>query len=120
MPKNPLLPTSQPSRRYLSSQEQESGRDLSFGEASRIASPFNSRAQPFWAHLSLAGLFRDEGKFDDAHAHIKPAKFRAIGDACYLGRAARIHATIWYRQCRFDDVMFGVLVGPLGATGVTS
>ena len=68
-----------------------------------IASPFNWHDQLFWIHHSLAIMFRDDGEFDNAHAHIQQAKQHALYDRYCLGRAMEMQAQIWYRQHRFED-----------------
>lgn len=71
-------------------------------EARRIAFRFNFCDQLFWIHCYFAWLFRDGGALKEAHAHIIQAKLYTIGDAYYLGRAAGMHATILYDQCRLE------------------
>jgi tetratricopeptide (TPR) repeat protein len=66
--------------------------------ALRIASSFNWHDQQFWIHYALAGLSRDQRRFDDAHAHIDRAKSLAVNDTYNLGRAMELHAWIWYQQ----------------------
>jgi tetratricopeptide (TPR) repeat protein len=74
-----------------------------FEVALRITSPFNWDSQLFWIHQSLAQLFSDENKFDDAHAHIEKAKSHAANHTYDLGRAMELHAQIWFRQHRLDE-----------------
>ena len=76
-----------------------------FNIAIRIATPFNWHDQLFWTHHALAILFRDEGKFDDAHAHIKQAKEYALDDKYQLGCAMETQAWIWYLQGRHEDAV---------------
>ena len=68
-----------------------------------IADTFNWQDQQFWAHELLAKLFRDEGKFDDAHTHINQAKEHAVDNKYGLGRAMEAHARIWYLQDRHEE-----------------
>jgi tetratricopeptide (TPR) repeat protein len=63
-----------------------------FEAALGIASSFNWHDQLFWIHYSLAELFLDEGRFDDAHAHVERAKSHAVDNAYYLGRAMELQA----------------------------
>jgi tetratricopeptide (TPR) repeat protein len=63
-----------------------------------IATSSNWHDQQFWIHYALAGLSRDQSRFDDAHAHIDRAKSHAVNDAYNLGRAMELHAWIWYQQ----------------------
>ena len=91
-----------------------------FETALRIASPFNWRDEPFWNHHSLAHLFCNEGKFDDANTHVERAKSRAVDDAYLLGRAMEMQAKIWHRQCKLEGAKLEVLsalriFGDLGA-----
>ena len=57
-----------------------------------------------WAHIlgpihsSLAQLFFDENRFDDAHAHVERSKSHATDDPYNLGRAMELQATFWYEQ----------------------
>ena len=69
-----------------------------FQMALGIASPFNWHIQLFWVHFSLAGLFLDENRFDDAHAHSEHAKSHAAEDKYHMGRAMEMQARVWYRQ----------------------
>ena len=69
-----------------------------YKSALEIASPFNWHSEQFWAHFSLAQLFRDEGEFDDANAHVKLAKSHAAHNAYWLARAMYTQASVWYRQ----------------------
>ena len=66
--------------------------------AIEIASPFNWHVELFWTHYSLAELFQNDSAFDDSNAHIEQAKLHAVGREYDLGRAAELHALIWYRQ----------------------
>jgi tetratricopeptide (TPR) repeat protein len=50
-----------------------------------IASPFNWHHDLFSVHYKLAGLFRDEGRFGEAQAHIEHAKSHATDSAFNLG-----------------------------------
>jgi tetratricopeptide (TPR) repeat protein len=50
-----------------------------------IASTFNWHFDLFWVHYKLAGLFRNEGRLDDANAHIERAKLHTIDSAHNLG-----------------------------------
>ena len=68
-----------------------------------IASSFNWHNVLFWNNYGLAGLFFDQNRFDDAHAHVERAKSHAIGDSYLLGRALELQARFWYRECRFEE-----------------
>ena len=63
----------------------------------------------FWANYSLAGLFRDQGKFDDANAHIERAKSYTANSPYYLGYAMELQASIWCEQDRFEEARSEVL-----------
>ena len=67
-----------------------------------IATSFNWHDQLFWNHYSLAELFFDKGRFDDAHAHVERAKPHAINDPYLLGRAMELQAVFWYKECRIE------------------
>ena len=74
-----------------------------FKTSIETASPFNWHNQLFWAHYSLADLFRCADEFDDANANIGRAKSHAAHDGYKLARAMRMQARVWLRQCRFED-----------------
>jgi tetratricopeptide (TPR) repeat protein len=91
-----------------------------FDIALGIAKAFNWHDHQFWICNSLAILFRDEDRFDDAHAHIKQAKQHALDDKYLLGRAMETQALIWYRQGKYEEAasefMYAIEVfGKLGA-----
>jgi len=67
------------------------------------ASPFNWHDDLFCAHYKLACLFRDEGKLDDAQAHVEHAKSHTVDSAYNLGHATREQAWIWYEQDRLEE-----------------
>ena len=67
-----------------------------------IASSFNWQDQLFWSHYSLAELFFDKGRSDDAHAHVERAKPHAIDDPYLLGRAMELQAVFWYKERRIE------------------
>ena len=74
-----------------------------FETALGIASPFDWHDPLFWIHFGLAGLFLDEGEFDDASTHTERAKSHAVDGAYQLARAMHMQARIWYRQRRLED-----------------
>ena len=74
-----------------------------FGTALGIASSFNWDDQRFWNHYSLAKLFSDEDRFDDAHAQVERSKLFATNDAYYLGRAVELQARLWYKQRMLEE-----------------
>ena len=71
--------------------------------ALEIASLFDWHNQLFWAHYTLAGLFRGESRFDDAHSHLEHAKPHAANDPYQTGRAVELQAQILYSQRRFEE-----------------
>ena len=73
-----------------------------FEVALGIASSLNTFSDLFWVHFALAEVFFEEGKFDDAHAHIEHAKSHAANDAYHLGRAMELQAGFWCDQRMFD------------------
>ena len=56
-----------------------------------------------WINHTLAKLFCDEGKLEDANTHIQKAKLHAVNGAYLLARMMEMQARIWYRQGRFED-----------------
>jgi len=80
-----------------------------FGVALAIATPFGWNDGLFWAHYRLAHLLRDEGRFDDAQAHVEHAKSHAVNDKYNLGGAMEEQAWIWYKQRKFEEARTEVL-----------
>jgi tetratricopeptide (TPR) repeat protein len=85
-----------------------------------IASSFNWHDQQFWIHYALAGLFYDQGRFDDTHARTERAKSHTVNDTYSLGCAMEMRAWIWYRQGRLEEAKSEALravdvYGKLGA-----
>jgi len=68
-----------------------------------IASPFDWHDVLFWLHYELAGLFLNEGRSDDAHAHIERAKLHTAGSAFLLGYATEWQARVWRDQDRLGE-----------------
>jgi len=68
-----------------------------------IASSFDWPSELFWTRHSLAKLFSEQDRFDDAHAHIEHAKSHAVNDTYNLGRATHLQAYIWYQQGRLEQ-----------------
>ena len=68
-----------------------------------IASPLNWEGELFLIHQTVAQLFSDEGKFDDANTHIEQAKSHTVDNAYYLGCGMEMQARIWRRQGRLDE-----------------
>ena len=65
-----------------------------FRVALEIGSPLNYHTVLFWIHYSLAELFFEQGRFDDAHAHVERAKSHAANNQYQhlLGRALLLRA----------------------------
>ena len=57
----------------------------------------------YWVHYSLALLFHDEDKPDDAHTHIERAKSLSGGNAYDLGRVVGLQGWVYYRQGKLED-----------------
>ena len=71
--------------------------------ALEIAAPSNWHDVLFWIHVSLAELFRNNGRFQDAQAHIERAKSYTVNSAYYLAHATLLQATIWYGERRLEE-----------------
>jgi len=74
-----------------------------FEAALGIASSFNWHDRLFWSHLSLGWLFCEEGRFDNAHAHVEHAKSHAIDNTYNLTLAMELQAVVWYRERRLAE-----------------
>ena len=68
-----------------------------------IASSFDWPDLLFWVHYGLAGLFRCQGRLDDAQAHVEHAKSHAVNSAYYLGHATEEQASVLYEQRRLEE-----------------
>jgi len=71
--------------------------------ALRIATSFGWSGQLFRIRYSLAWLFFNQHKFNDANTHIEQTKSHTVGNAFYLGRAMELQARIWVGQCKFEQ-----------------
>ena len=74
-----------------------------FEAALGIASSFSWFGHLFWTHYSLARLFSEQGRFDDANTHVKRAKSNVFNSPYLLGRAMELQARFWYKEGRFED-----------------
>ena len=74
-----------------------------FEVALRIASSLNVAHQLFWVNLSLARVFCEQGKFEDAQARLEHAKAHAVRDGFNLARAMDEQARLWDQQGRVGD-----------------
>jgi tetratricopeptide (TPR) repeat protein len=79
--------------------------------ALRIASSSNWINLLSCVHLSLAQVFAEEGRFDDAHTHIEHAKLYAIdGYDTHLWALVMFEqAGLWCRQRLFEEAESGAL-----------
>ena len=80
-----------------------------FKTALEIAIPFDWQDALFWNHVSLALLFRDDGRFEDAQAHIEHAKPYTVNSSYYLARVMRLQAGVLYKQHRVEEARCEVL-----------
>jgi tetratricopeptide (TPR) repeat protein len=76
-----------------------------------IASIFNWHGLLFWIHYELTGLFWNEDRSDDAHAHIERAEPHTVNNALNLGRAMELQARVWYDQHRLEEAKPAALRG---------
>ena len=74
-----------------------------FEAALGIASSFKWHNPLCLNHRSLAQLFFDENRFDDAHAHIERAKSHATNDPYHLGHAMELQAGFWYQRGMLEE-----------------
>ena len=68
-----------------------------------IASPFDWHDTLFWIDYELTVLFRDEDKFDDAHAHTERAKLHIFDNAYRPGHVMELQARVRHRQHRVEQ-----------------
>jgi len=71
--------------------------------ALEIASSSNWHGGLFQIHHALARLFHDEGRFNDAQAHIERAKIHTANSAHNLGCVMEVQAKVWYKQHRLEE-----------------
>ena len=93
---------------YRSKGESESATDR-FETALGIASRFDWPDWQFWCHYSLAMLFFDEGRLNDAYTHIGYSMSHAVNDAYNSGCGMRLHADILLNEGRFEEAKFKAL-----------
>jgi len=91
-----------------------------FETALGIASSFNLHDHQFWIHFSLARLFSDKKRFDQAHAQIERAKSHTANDSYYMGHATEQHAEILLGEGKFEEAKYEAscatdVFGKLGA-----
>ena len=63
-----------------------------------LATSLNVAHELFWTHHSLADLYSNEGRFDDAHTHLKHAKSHAVNDVYLLAQASWMEAWCFKEQ----------------------
>jgi tetratricopeptide (TPR) repeat protein len=71
--------------------------------ALEIATPFDWHEALFWTHGSLASLFLDDNRLEDAQAHIEHSKLHTVNSTYYLAYAMWLQASVWYKQRRFEE-----------------
>ena len=93
-----------------------------FETALEIATPFNWQDVLFSIHYSLAMLFCDNGRLEDAQAHIELAKPHTTNNPYFLARVMHLQATVWRKQYKLEEARSEALRAAdafekLGATG---
>jgi tetratricopeptide (TPR) repeat protein len=73
-----------------------------------IASSFNWHGEQHWILTSLARLFCDQGRFNDAHAYIGCAKLHVV-NAYDLGHTMEMQARIWCMQGKLKEAKAEIL-----------
>jgi len=68
-----------------------------------LASSFDWPEELFLVHYRLADIFCNEGRFDEAHAHIEHAKSYTANSAYNLAYAMEGQALVWYKQHKFKE-----------------
>ena len=74
-----------------------------FEVALGIASSLNLHEDQFWIYYSLVELLAEQGRFDDAQAHLERAKSHASHTTYLLGRTAYLQAWLWCEQGRLEE-----------------
>ena len=74
-----------------------------FEVALRIASSFGWNNEQLWGCCSLARLFGEEGRIDEAQAYLERAKPHAAHSAYFLGRTIDLQARLWRKQYRLEE-----------------
>ena len=68
-----------------------------------IASSLDRVFQLFWVNWSLAGVFSEEGKFDEAQIHAERAGSYAIDNPYLLAHASLLQTELWHKQSVFRE-----------------
>ena len=79
-----------------------------FEAALEVASSSDWSSELFWIHFCLATLFLDEGRFDDARAHLERAKLHAFDRTYNLGKTIELREGGWDEQDR-EEARSGAL-----------
>ena len=74
-----------------------------FEIALKIATSQNWHRDTFWVHHPLVMLFANEGRFNDANAHLEQAKLYAVNNVTHLAQVMALQAHIFFRQRRFGE-----------------
>ena len=74
-----------------------------FEAALTIASSLNLHDEQFWIHYALVQLFLNQGKLDEAHAHIERAKPHTVNNTYLLGRVMQLQAVFLSQQHRLKE-----------------
>jgi len=76
-----------------------------FEAALGVAPSSNWSHELFWTYYFLAMLFLEEGRFDDAHAHLEFTKPHTTESPYNLGTAIELQAAVWCKQGRFKEAI---------------
>ena len=74
-----------------------------------ISSSRNWHSEAFWIHQRLVILLANEGRLDDANAHLERAKFHAANNRRNLVHSMALQALILYHQHRLDEAESEIL-----------
>ena len=74
-----------------------------FKVALGIASSLNRVKQLFWVNYSLAQLFCEQGKFEDAQTYLERAKSLVVNDTYLLAHVMDQQARVWNGHRRFEE-----------------
>jgi len=74
-----------------------------FETALGIASSFGWHNEVSGDHYYLALLFSNQGRFDEANAHVEHAKSRAVNSLYDLASSMYLQAILWSQQFKFEQ-----------------